>query len=86
MLTPIGLKQAAVDRNLFMNASKMNIKLIAKDFLSGIIVFLVALPLCLGIAIASDADPMAGLISGIVGGIVSLLWCWQVSYRLALGS
>jgi carbonic anhydrase len=45
-------------------------KTIAKDFLSGIIVFLVALPLCLGIAIASDADPMAGLISGIVGGLV----------------
>ncbi len=45
-------------------------KTIAKDFLAGIIVFLVALPLCLGIAIASDVDPMAGLISGIVGGIV----------------
>ncbi|MBX3422760.1 MAG: bifunctional SulP family inorganic anion transporter/carbonic anhydrase [Pirellulaceae bacterium] len=45
-------------------------KSIAKDFLSGTIVFLVALPLCLGIAIASDADPIAGLISGIVGGIV----------------
>lgn len=49
---------------------KMDPKTIAKDFLAGIIVFLVALPLCLGIAIASDADPMAGLISGIVGGIV----------------
>lgn len=48
----------------------MEPKTIAKDFLAGIIVFLVALPLCLGIAIASDADPMAGLISGIVGGIV----------------
>jgi len=45
-------------------------KAVAKDFLSGIIVFLVALPLCLGIAIASDADPIAGLISGIVGGIL----------------
>jgi carbonic anhydrase/SulP family sulfate permease len=45
-------------------------KSVAKDFLAGIIVFLVALPLCLGIAIASDADPIAGLISGIVGGIV----------------
>lgn len=53
-----------------MNHSKVDPKKIAQDFLSGIIVFLVALPLCLGIAIASDADPMAGLISGIVGGIV----------------
>jgi carbonic anhydrase len=44
---------------------------LAKDLLAGTIVFLVALPLCLGIAIASDADPIAGLISGIVGGIVT---------------
>ena len=33
-------------------------------------VFLVALPLCLGIALASGAPPLSGLISGIVGGIV----------------
>jgi carbonic anhydrase len=54
----------------FMGEFKMDPKSIAKDFLAGIIVFLVALPLCLGISIASDADPIAGLISGIVGGIV----------------
>jgi carbonic anhydrase len=53
-----------------MNESKFDLKKTAQDFLAGIIVFLVALPLCLGIAIASDADPMAGLISGIVGGII----------------
>jgi carbonic anhydrase len=45
-------------------------KTIAKDFLSGTIVFLVALPLCLGIAKASGASEMSGLIAGIVGGIV----------------
>lgn len=44
---------------------------LSKDLLAGTIVFLVAMPLCLGIAIASDADPIAGLISGIVGGIVT---------------
>jgi carbonic anhydrase len=53
-----------------MSEPRFDAKTIAKDFLAGIIVFLVALPLCLGIAIASDADPIAGLISGIVGGLV----------------
>lgn len=37
---------------------------------SGLVVFLVALPLCLGIALASGAPPLSGVIAGIVGGIV----------------
>ncbi|WP_304343396.1 SulP family inorganic anion transporter [Chryseobacterium koreense] len=40
------------------------------DFAAGLTVFLVALPLCLGIALASGAPVYAGLISGIIGGIV----------------
>ncbi len=39
------------------------------DFPASIIVFLVALPLCMGVAIASGAPPATGLITGIVGGI-----------------
>lgn len=42
----------------------------AKDLLPSVVVFLVALPLCMGIAIASGAPPALGLITGIVGGIV----------------
>lgn len=40
------------------------------DVPASIVVFLVAMPLCLGIALASGAPLFAGLISGIIGGIV----------------
>lgn len=41
-----------------------------QDIPAGIVVFLVALPLCLGIALASGAPLFAGLIAGMVGGII----------------
>lgn len=50
--------------------SKFNIVTISRDLSAGTVVFLVALPLCLGIALASDAPPFAGILSGIIGGIV----------------
>lgn len=43
---------------------------ILRDLISGLVVFLVALPLCLGIALASGAELFSGLLSGIVGGLV----------------
>lgn len=45
-------------------------RLLKQNFASGLVVFLVALPLCLGIALASNAPPLAGIISGIIGGVV----------------
>lgn len=48
--------------NLFAN--------LKSDFASGLVVFLVALPLCLGIALASGAPLFSGIIAGVVGGIV----------------
>lgn len=41
-----------------------------EDVPAGIVVFLVALPLCLGIAVASGAPLMSGVIAGVVGGLV----------------
>lgn len=41
-----------------------------RDFTASIVVFLVAMPLCMGIAIASGVPPEKGLITGIIGGIV----------------
>lgn len=46
------------------------IKEFRSDIPSGLVVFLVALPLCLGIALASGAPLFSGIITGIVGGIV----------------
>lgn len=43
---------------------------IGRDMIAGLVVFLVAVPLCLGIAHASGAPIIAGIISGIVGGVV----------------
>lgn len=44
--------------------------IVRHDLLASIVVFLVALPLCMGIAIASGAPPAAGLVTGIIGGLV----------------
>lgn len=40
------------------------------DFIAAIVVFLVAIPLCLGVALASGTQILSGILSGIIGGIV----------------
>jgi MFS superfamily sulfate permease-like transporter len=45
-------------------------KEIRNDLPASIVVFFVALPLCLGVALASGAPLFSGIIAGIIGGIV----------------
>jgi MFS superfamily sulfate permease-like transporter len=50
--------------------AKDYIKSFPSDFAASIVVLLVAIPLCLGIALASKAPLFSGLIAGVIGGIV----------------
>jgi carbonic anhydrase/SulP family sulfate permease len=59
------MRREAVD-----NSNSLSTQTVVKDLLAGLIVFLVALPLCLGIALASGAPLFSGLIAGIVGGVL----------------
>ena len=56
------MKAKAAEANLFSN--------VGGDLAAGLVVFFVALPLCLGIALASGAPLFSGLIAGVVGGVV----------------
>ncbi|MGC4003327.1 MAG: SulP family inorganic anion transporter [Pirellulales bacterium] len=52
------------------NAAPMTAGTLLKDVSAGLVVFFVALPLCLGVALASNAPPISGVIAGVIGGIV----------------
>jgi len=53
-----------------MRMVKKELSILKRDIPASIVVFLVALPLCLGVALASGAPLLSGVISGIIGGIV----------------
>lgn len=47
-----------------------NIRTLPNDLTGGLVVFLVALPLCLGVALASGAPLFSGILAGVIGGVV----------------
>ncbi|MFT5525585.1 MAG: carbonic anhydrase, partial [Pirellulaceae bacterium] len=55
---------------LHIDKSESTLVTLQKDLTAGLVVFLVALPLCLGIALASGAPLFSGLLAGIIGGLV----------------
>ena len=54
---------------VIMRAAQLK-TVLPRELLASVVVFLVALPLCMGIAIASGMPPAKGLLTGIIGGLV----------------
>ena len=52
------------------NSTVRSRRTLRADLLASLVVFMVALPLCIGIAQASGLPPMAGVVTGIVGGLL----------------
>src|SRR5215470_942542 len=53
-----------------MKRASLYLKSFGSDFTSSVLLFLVALPLCLGVALASNAPLFSGIIAGVIGGII----------------
>jgi carbonic anhydrase/SulP family sulfate permease len=64
------VKDLHMNKNGTGTAAGPNAATFARDLTAGLAVFLVALPLCLGVALASNAPLCSGLLAGIIGGIL----------------
>jgi MFS superfamily sulfate permease-like transporter len=64
------IQYSSINKLIEVKKSTNYLKSLVSDIPSATVVFLVALPLCLGIALGSNAPLFSGLIAGIVGGIV----------------
>lgn len=60
-----------MDPNKHEDLTGFTTKFWQRDLAASVVVFLVALPLCMGVALASGAPVTAGLVTGIIGGIVA---------------
>ena len=64
--------------------SALTLKHWQRDLPASLVVFLVALPLCMGVAIASGAPVSRGLVTGIVGGLIVGQWSWRWIFLINL--
>ena len=60
----------AIWRKIVTDIKLFSASNVPRDLIAGLVVFLVALPLCLGVALACNAPLFSGLLAGIVGGIL----------------
>jgi MFS superfamily sulfate permease-like transporter len=64
--TMLPASQSPLDKSPFRNSPAWR-----KDLAASLVVFLVALPLCIGVAVASGVPAELGLVTGLVGGLVA---------------